>query len=144
MATTNKPATSDVPVKKTAQSDEVVALEVTTIPFDGIPMTQAITEGYAANAKSAADIAALTPAKAEDFKMNITYQTPVRIGVVNTGTVEEPVYEDRYELKLHTVRPWGSPISDLVEFLNAVTYGNAYNVQAAPATTTVAPTTVPV
>jgi hypothetical protein len=115
------------------------AQAVTTIVFSGIPMTQAITEGYGANAKTPAQIAALTPAVMSDFKANISYEIAVRIGVVNTGTVDLPVYEDRYELKKKYATVWDGLISGLVEFESYVRAGNAYNVVAV--TTTVAPTT---
>jgi hypothetical protein len=129
----------------TKQSAGTTALDtpeqqaVTTIVFTGIPMTQAIAEGYAANAKTPAEIAALVPAKMSDFKANISYQIAVRIGVVNTGSVDVPVYEDRYELKLKYATVWDGLLSGLVEFESYVRAGNAYNVQSV--TTTVPPTT---
>jgi hypothetical protein len=136
-------ATTTVPQAQAAPAIVGVDLAaVSTIPFDGVPMTQAITEGYGANAKSPAQLAAMTKAKITDFKAVMKYEVAVRIGVVNTGTPEAPVFEDRYEMK--PVYVWADIVSGSLEFYNAVMTGNAYNPVTAPSTTVPATTTTPV
>lgn len=127
---------------KAVQDPVVVAAEFTTIPFTGVPMTKAIQDGYGANAKSPADIAAMTKAKITDFKANFSYEFAVRIGVVNTGTAEVPVFEDRYEMK--KVNVYADIVTGSFEYYNAVMTGNAYNPGVAVVTTLPPTTTIPV
>lgn len=92
--------------------------------------------GYGANAKSQAQINALTKATLNDFKVNLTYQVPRGIGTVNTGTDDAPVWEQRYELITRVVGAW-SINQDLVDFQNAINGSGAYNPGVAPSTTTI-------
>jgi hypothetical protein len=94
----------------------------------GIAMTDAIAEGYGANAKTPAQIAAFPKAVMSEFRANIFYDVAEQIGVVNIGTEEMPVYENRYELKTKYATVAAGLVDGLIEYENYVNAGNAFHV----------------
>jgi hypothetical protein len=120
------------------------------VDYTIIPLTQAILEGYGANAVSPAQLATFPLATLSDFRANISYDTAWRIGVINIGTAEAPIYEERFELKRKYALVSEGLLKGLIEYMAHVRAKNAYNVQTAgqettvPAWTTIPPaTTIP-
>jgi len=98
------------------------------------------------NLKSQAQLDALTKVSLTDFKWNLKYQHAVRVGVVNTGTDNAPVFEDRFELKDKQVSI-NNMEADLFELRSLIGKGLAFTpttyTTTVPATTTTTTTTVP-
>lgn len=90
--------------------------------------TSTYLDGYGTNAKTPAQIAALTKCTIDDFKTGLSYLVPRQIGMANISTdpdpVANPVWEARYELVPKTV--YRATINqDLLEFESLLKQGRA-------------------
>jgi len=72
-----------------------------------------------------AQVTALTKVKVTDFKAGLIWYFVRRIGTINTGTAQAPVYEDRFEPVVREVHI-ATINQDLMDLQMYITRGNAY------------------